>query len=263
MSRRKLAPPPEPGKSRLWKPQTLRPFTGGPLEGVAYELDDGYYGAAHANRQADLGWLLDWFFAYFRQIGVWRYGPVSPTPEEDMAALERPRPRPLPSSFWIQWLHQLDRLWALSNWEEGELAPSGNGGMEPVSSFRFEEPAVWRLDVYRAVSTLDAFDRKLFQLYRDGWKQSEIADHIRFNPQTQERMTSRSVGRHLREINRQLRREMALSWPPPKAPLAHPIPTTVISQVLEELGPADPRRNDRRLQPWRRPKRRKVVERDE
>jgi hypothetical protein len=190
----------------------MREFLRGPLARVSHELDSAYYGTVAYNRRVMLEWTLAVVFAGLRQMGVMRYGPATPTAEDDEHTLTKPRPKLENTYHWINKLHHIEDSHTI-----GQMA-----GWESYSA--------WRLDVMLGLSGLIPSRWRAFTLYMDGYDRSEIATLMPVDGG--EPWDDNSVRSALKEASGQIRRRSELHWPARGAPrIKEPIPTSEITRV--------------------------------
>jgi len=219
-ARRRCWGSPHPATGR---PRDLQQFTGGPLARVSFELDGAYYGAAHQNRGRLAAWSAAVLFAGLRQFGILRYGPATPSPEDDLETLTRPRPRLDDTTYWIRFLHLLE--------EPASLPAHG-----------WENCVAWRLDVLLGLAELPRSRWRAFRLYADGWGYddqrgrkdlSEIAARMGRDHEAGESWSEDAVRVAIRQARSHGRRRAEFNVPAPdrsRAPRPG-TPTTEIQHV--------------------------------
>jgi hypothetical protein len=176
-------------------------------------LDAAYYGAAWVNRQAMTGWSVRVLFAALRTLGLFHYGPATPTIEDDEETLQRPRPKLQDTTYWIRDLHHI---------EEPESLPVHG----------WEGAVAWRLDVLLALSELPRSRWRVVALYADGYERSELGDLVGEEPWGEP-----SVRTALKEASRHIRRRCELDSPgrvERRRPRPGATPTSQISEVERE-----------------------------
>lgn len=247
MSRKRYAPPSAPRRrSEFWgdpdrttgEPRELREFLRGPLARVSAELDSAYYGTVAYNRRVMLEWTLDVVFAGLRYIGVMRYGPVTPTPEEDEATIWKPRPKLENTYHWINKLHHigfpggsLDYRPDVKVSSDGDLGESSDNW----DAAGWENFVVWREDVALGLSGLAPSRWRAFTFYMDGYDRSEIAAQMPIDGG--EPWDDNSVRSALKEASGQIRRRSELHWPAKGAPrIKEPIPVSEITRVEHAIA---------------------------
>lgn len=190
----------------------MREFLRGPLARVSYELDTAYYGTVAYNRRVMLEWTVDVVFAFLRQIGIMRYGEATPSPEEDVHTLTKPRPKLENTYHWINKLHHIEDSHTI-----GQMAG-------------WESFCAWRLDVLLGLAAVPPYGIKAFTLYMDGFDRSEIAK--RLPAAGGQPWDDNSVRSALKEASGVIRRRSELHWPAKGAPrIREIIPTQEIRRV--------------------------------
>jgi hypothetical protein len=227
--------PPLRSRNRAWgnpspstgAPRTQVPFSGGPLLRASFELDAAYYGAAHSNRALLTAWSVRVLFAALRSLGLFQYGPATPSPETDEQLLQKPRPKLEDTTYWIRSLHLIE--------EEASLPKHG-----------WEGTVAWRLDVLLALSELPRSRWRVVALYSDGYERSELGALM---SDEEAGWASESVRAALREASRHIRRRCEMDTPgrlEKRKPRPGATPTGEIRKVAREW------RRLRALKPARR-----------
>lgn len=151
-------------------------FEGGPLANCSFELDALYHGTAHENARAMRAWI--------KRNAQHRCEMLARGEQPE----DLPRPRLLDTTEWVTLLHViLD-------------AASMPGSANPFKAVNF------RLDVYRALSTMPKSVRQVFTHFADGFDLEEIALLMGRNEEMQEGWSRSSVRDAIKKASRGVRR---------------------------------------------------------
>jgi hypothetical protein len=153
-------------------------------------------------------------FAALRQMGLFGYGPATPSPEDDEETLRRPGPKLQDTTHWLRYLHLI---------EEPASLP-GHG---------WEGVVAWRLDVLLALSELPRSRWRVVAFYADGYERSELAELMGES----EPWGEPSVRTVLKEASGHIRRRCELDSPgrlERRRPRPGATPTSQICEVEAE-----------------------------
>lgn len=214
-----MPPTEEPTEKRrhpTWDPKVLRHlFNGTALQRASFDLDAAFYGAAYENRSRLTRHALRVTLALLRQWGLHRYGPATPSPDQDLETLSSPQPQFEDATAWIQHLDEL---------------------LEPTSlpmSAGWEYAVCWRLDVLHAVAELPPSRWRAFNLFSLGFEKDDVA--VLMPREAGEPWQPRSVRIVLREASNHVRSKAELRLPRRGADPQPGTPTSVIGRVEEDL----------------------------
>lgn len=190
----------------------------GPLGRVSRDLDEAYYWIAAENRRLRLRHEVSVLFAALRQLGIFQYGPATPTEAEDLETLKRRQPRYHDTTTWIRHLGQIEDPVSLH-------APAGPDPDRPTSPHAWENAVCFHLDVRLACSELPPSRQRLVRRYADGWgwdPQTDRKDLDELAAMNEGPIASESVRDMLREASRHIRRRAELDVPSERAPKRTP-----------------------------------------
>lgn len=175
-------------------------FTGGPLNRLDMEFDALYYGAAHENRRRQRDWE--------RRV---HEGLVEVTYDEETGKTTYSEPQPvmLDTTEWIRFMHLVVD------------AAVGDGSSNPMKAVNF------KLDVYRALSTLLPSHRACFVHLMDGYTDQEVAQLMGGRHGHWQESSVRSARKKANRAVRQIDNE---------GQTESPVPCSVAAQVEREIG---------------------------